>query len=332
MPENENNDYEEIINDESQSQEENSEELNSQNENNEESGNEEEPTSGQPSKITKEFVEKHGLSPNLVGKPYDELATSYNEIRKYDTKLSQQIADLNAKVSGLEELSKKEVKQVEQIVEDKLPDYEAGIAKFIDNDGYVVDRAGFAKFNREYLELQGKIAKKEFQKALNDKAAEIEQKYKSTSDSVQESKAKEYQSELIDELSESLTGIYENVDNNLIDLVMKEYGKYYNTKEEKTRKLMEQVFQGNPKELADAIITYHKANMKSSKESDKTDVEKAALAAQKKKIQELKETNKKFTSSASSARDNRKESIDKDYDEVLEEAEQEANWIKERQE
>lgn len=51
--------------------------------------------------ITKEFVEKHGLSKHLVGKPIDELGNSYSNMIKQDTKLSQELAQLRGTVEDL---------------------------------------------------------------------------------------------------------------------------------------------------------------------------------------------------------------------------------------
>lgn len=61
--------------------------------------------------ITKEFVEKHGLSKHLVGKPIDELGNSYSNMIKQDTKLSQELAQLRGTV---EELKAQTTKTVEK--------------------------------------------------------------------------------------------------------------------------------------------------------------------------------------------------------------------------
>lgn len=273
--------------------------------------------------LTEEDVKELGLSKTFIGKDkYTTLKEVYQNAIKWDTKLAQQVSDLQKKMTGLEEaLSKKEVKEVVKEVEEQLPDYEAEMEKFIDNDGYVVDKKGLATFNKKYFELREKLLKKEFQKSLDDKTKEIDEKYSKTGQSVQQLQAEKYQSELYDEIADGLKGIYEEVTPEMIDKAMKEYGKMLSEEDEETQKLYGNIYSNKPKKLAKDILSYHKANRKVE---EKTDAEKIADKAHEKQIEKLKVSDKKLTKVSTSARDKEVKVEDKDYDELIKEAEEDA--------
>lgn len=74
--------------------------------------------------ITKEFVEKYGLSKHLVGKPIDELGNSYSNMIKKDTKISQEMAQLREQVESLKATKSEEIKAEQQTIEElgEIPD------------------------------------------------------------------------------------------------------------------------------------------------------------------------------------------------------------------
>jgi hypothetical protein len=270
--------------------------------------------------ITEEIAKEYGFDRKLIGKPLKEGFTAYKNLQSFDTKLSQQVADLTNKMSGLEEqLSKKEVKEAEKEVEEKLPDYETEIEKYIDDDGYVVDRKGFAKFNKDYHELSVKLKVKELEKKLDDNQKEFEEKGKPISDSVQELQKEKYQSDLYDFLSDGLAKLYDEVTPELIDETIKQYGKLLSEEDEETQKYYTAIYLGKPVKLAKDILTYHKANLNEKPKSEK---EEAAEKAHKKQVKKLKNTDKTFIESAASGRQTEKDvkKEDKDYDDIIKEA------------
>ena len=282
----------------------------------------------QPSVISKEFTDKHKLSDSFIGKSFDELAKTYKNQQKLDSKLSQQVASLNKEFSDLKtRLSAKEVKEVVKEVVEELPDFETEIEKFVDNDGYVNDRKGLAKFLKGYNELSQKLAERQFDKKLEDKTKEFEEKYSPTSKSVEDLKAKEYQAELYDEVKDGLGNLYETVDNKLIDDVFKQFGESLAEEDEETQKQMIELYRGKPKKFAKDILNYHKANRPPEKKSES---EKVTEEVHKKQVEKLKNSDKKFTKVSTSARDQElQKSGDKDYDDLIGEAMEEAERFSE---
>lgn len=277
---------------------------------------------GQPTEpvITKEFVERHGLTKNLIGQPYDKLGNAYSNIQKHDTKLSMQLSEMQKEIGAIkEQLSKKEAKQIEQEVEEKLPDYETEVMKFFDDDGFLVDKKGYARFNREYQEKRDKMLKKEFEKVLKAKDEEYQEKSKATNESLQKIQADKNEALLYDHINEGLTKIYkEEVSQDIIDKAIEDFQKTLDESD-----IL--IYRGNIPKIATAIVNYHKAQLFEDKFS-KTDTEKAAELAHKKTIDNIKKSNKKFTEVSSSARDNTRKKGDDAYDELLEEAYHEQGW------
>lgn len=278
-----------------------------------------------PSVISKEFVEKHKLSESFVGKPFDELAQTYKNLQKLDSKLSQQVADLSKKFSDLEtRIPKKEVVEAVKEVEEKLPEYD--MTKFVDNDGYVVDRKGLEKYNEDYFTRREKLLEKKFDKLIASKTKELEDRYTVTGKSVEDLKAKEYQAELYDEVSDGLKKLYEDVDEKLINEVFKQFGESLAEEDEETQKQMIDLYKGKPKKFAKDILNYHKANL--PKEA-KSDSEKATEEVHKKQVEKLKNSEKKFTKAGTSAREHIQKSGDQPYDELLSDAMEDADRFSE---
>lgn len=275
------------------------------------SGNAGETDSGKTPVITKEFAEKHGLSNTLIGKPMDELANAYKNMQSFDSKLSQQVTALTKKIGQLEgKLSDKEVNKAVEEAEEKLPDYETELSKYIDDDGYVVDKKGLAKFQKDYFELREKLLKKELTKAAADSPSEK---------TAREYQAEKYQAQMYDALSEGLSEVYEEVKPELIKKVINDFGEYLRTEDEETQSELTRLYSGKPLKLAKDILTHHKAN-KPSKSKEEEAVEKA----HNKQVQKLKDSEKKFTKVSTSERSREKVNSDPIYDELLSEAEEDA--------
>ena len=238
----------------------------------------------QPSLITKEFVEKNGLSPNLIGKPYDQLAISYNELRTYDNKQTQRLADLEKRLGEFEQsLNTKEVKAAQEKAEDKLP----SMSDFIDDDGFVTDRKGL----EDYLQKREGLIKEELLKALEEK------NLKQT---------------LYDNIVSGLEEFHPGeVSNDLVNSTIKEFTDQV---EEDDMAL----YKHKPEKLAKAIIKNHELNL--YRNNPKNAGKEKADAMHKRKIEELKQTNKKFTLSNSSPRSAASNAEDEPYDDLMQEA------------
>jgi len=268
----------------------------------------EEPESGQTEFITEEDARRIGLSDTFIGKPYKEtMEQVYKNAVKWDSKLSQQLADMQTKMCDFEvKLSKAEIKETEKEVEEKLPP----ISNFIDEDGFVNDRDGLNK----YLEKRDELLKKELLKALEDKNAPIAQ-------SVQETNVERYQANLYDEIENKLSALYQDeITPEIIQKVIDDYGDFMGQEDAETQKQYTQLYTGKPQKLARDIVNYHKA-IRSNK--PKTEIEQAALKAHKNTVDKLKKTEKTFVKSAASGRESEEEEVkkeDKDYVDLINEA------------
>lgn len=252
----------------------------------------------QPSLITKEFVEKNGLSPNLIGKPYDQLAISYNELRTYDNKQTQRLADLEKRLGEFEQsLNTKEVKAAQEKAEDKLP----SMSDFIDDDGFVTDRKGL----EDYLQKREGLIKEELLKALEEKNLPLVQ----NAEQLREEAMKQT---LYDNIVSGLEEFHPGeVSNDLVNSAIKEFTDQV---EEDDMAL----YKHKPEKLAKAIIKNHELNL--YRNNPKNAAKEKADAMHKRKIEELKQTNKKFTLSNSSPRSAASNAEDEPYDDLMQEA------------
>lgn len=278
--------------------------------------------------ITEEIAKEYGFDRNLIGKPLREGFNSYKNLQKYDTKLSQELAEIRRKMGDFEtQLSQKEVKQVEKEVEDKLPDYDTELAKYqakiddcFDEDGFLIDKKAYN---------QATAAKDKFIKDYNDKRYEklekamdkkLEEKNAPTNSAVQDIQQERYKAAVYDEIVDGLSKIYEGeITPKMVQKVLDDYGEMIGQEDEETQKLYFRLY-NNPARLAKDAINYHKIsyNPKQSKE----DAEKAAKDAHEKQKETLKKKEKTFVQSAVSGRETDKEvkPEDKDYDDVIKDA------------
>lgn len=274
--------------------------------------------------ITEEIAKEYGFDRKLIGKPFKEGFNSYKELQKYDTKLSQSLAEINRKMDGFEQkLSKAELKEVKETVEEKLPDYETEYEKiydqFVDGDGFILDKAGMAKalgkFNREYNALQTKLMKKEVMSELEDKNAP-------TATSVQELRKEKYLADLYDGVNDELIKEYgeDKATPEMVQKILDEYGELMSEEDQETQDQYTRLYSGRPQKLVRDAMNYHKASRKLTPE--KTDKEKAAIDVHNKNIEKLKNTNKTFVKSAASSRDSREQIAKEDqpYADAIDEA------------
>ena len=266
--------------------------------------------------ITAEDAEKYGLSKGLIGKPQSIMFEEYQNIRKVESKNAQSIAALTQKVGEFSEaLSKKEVAQVVKEVEEELPDLE----KFIDDNGYISDKAGYNAAFKKREELRESRLKKEFLKMLEEKEKEREGKESSRDKSLKQIQTERNNQKFYESVSEGLEGLYEELTPTVINKVIEEYGAFLDEQDEEDQANYHKLYDGKPEKLAKAAIMYHKANSYSKPtESDKA--KEAAKEAHEKKLKDLKKSNKTFTGASSSARDINPKSGDSDYDELIAEA------------
>ena len=241
----------------------------------------------QSATITKEQVEKYGLPPNFVGKPVEDMFKSYQEMRKLETKNAQKLSSLETEINRVkEDLTKKEVKQVEKIVEDKLPDVDS----FFDDSGFLLDKKGY----NAYLTKREELLLKQFEAKLNEKAVETAKNNETTLNTVQQLELERQQVKLHDYVVEGLSEIYDEVTQEVLDESIQMYNDYLASKSEGVIAKYHQLYAGNPEILAEDILKHYKANKKSPKE----DVEKV----HKKEVEKLKLNDKKFTRTASAQR------------------------------
>lgn len=271
--------------------------------------------------ITKEDAEKYGLSKGLIGKPISIMFEEYSNIRKLESKNAQNIATLTQQLGEFKEaLTKKEVREIEEEVEEQLPD----INKFFDETGYVTDVKGFNEALLKREELREKKLKKEFTKLLEEKEKFSEEKSGTTAKQVAQLQLEKLQNDLFDNVTEFLSELYseEEITPELIDKVIKEYDDFLTEEDEEGRQNYARLYAGKPTKMAKAIILYHKANsFKKPTENEKA--KEMAMSAHEKQLEKLKKSGKTFTGSSSSARMQQRESMDLDYDELLAEAEAE---------
>ena len=259
----------------------------------------EEPEKGQTSDVlTSDDVKRIGLSDTFIGRPYKEsIEEAYKNAVKWDHKNSQMIADLQRKMEELgEKFSQKDIKKAEEVVEEKLPDFEKIISEFIDEDGFVINRAGLAKAIDDFQNKKQELLKKELLK-------EVQKQKEPTDQTLQEIQKERYQADLYDEVHDQLSDMYEDeITPEIVNSVLGAYGDFLSSEDKETQKQYTALYQGKPKKLAKDIILFHKANRKPQK-SQTEDAEKAALEAHEKQKQKLKNTEKTFVKSAASGRD-----------------------------
>lgn len=268
--------------------------------------------------ITAEDAEKYGLSKGLIGKPQSIMFEEYQNIRKVESKNAQSIAALTKQVGEFSEaLSKKEVAQVVKEVEEELPDLD----KFIDDNGYISDKAGYNAAFKKREELRESRLKKEFKTMLEEKEKEREGKEGLRDKSLKQIQTERNNQKFYENLSDGLGSIYSEDDltPDLINKVITDYGNFLDEQDKEDQANYHEIYDGKPEKLAKAAIMFHKANSH-SKPTDDEKTKELAKKAHEKEIKKLKETNKTFTGASSSARNISPKSGDNDYDELIAEA------------
>ena len=305
--------------------------------------------------VTEEDIQELRIPQTFLGKPYNEtLKTLYVNIRSLESKNSKEIDSLQKQLKGFEEqLTKKEVTKAEEVVEEKLPDYETekqkiydkylgSAEKFIDDDGYT-DRKSFSqalkeyhialtKFDKDYQDKHDKLLKVEFKKMLDENSKPFSDKLDSASKTAQDIQEKENQIALVDNVVELLSEVYgeDKVDQKLIQSVFKEYENYAkDISSDMTESEALQffgIYKGKPAKLAKEVIRIHKANLHGKK--PEKPVEQKVEDIHNNQVNKLKKQSKTFIQSATAARDKATEDSDPEYDEILKEAEEDrSNWM-----
>lgn len=268
--------------------------------------------------ITEEFAKKHGLPHTFIGRPFDELGKSYNEIKKFDTKLSQQnkslskaVEDIQVRFGNLEkQLSAKEVKDIKQEVADKVEDQMPEMPDPYDKP------EEFKKWMAQFAKNVQKQTREELLKTIDEKNQVLQE-------SVQKMQVEKMQETLYDSVTSGLQSLYgDEVDSDLIERVIAEYEEYLKENPE-----FEKGYGGKPKLLARDIVWFHKNNAeipakKADKGDDEEKTKKAVEEAHKKQVEKLNNTTKKYTQSASSARNSDKGNDD-EYAQIIREKESE---------
>lgn len=280
------------------------------------------------STITAEMAKEFGFDKNLIGKPLREGFNSYKNLQKYDTKLSQELAEIRRTMGEFQkELSQKEVKQVEEEVEDQLPDYDTELAKYQEQIDNCFDDDGFLTDKKEYNKAMA--AKDKFIKEFNDKRYErlekamdkkLEEKNAPTSSAVNEIQEERYKAAVYDEIVDSLSAIYEGeIPSKMVQKVLDDYGELISQEDEETQKLYFKLY-NNPAKLAKDAVNYHKVSM--NPKQSREDAEKKAQEAHNKQKENLKKKEKSFVQSAASGRDVEKDvkKEDEDYVDLMNES------------
>ena len=185
----------------------------------------------QPQVITKEFAEKYNLSDSMIGKDFDELGKSYQNLHKVESKNAQSIAALTKQVGEFSEaLSKKEVAQVVKEVEEELPDLD----KFIDDNGYISDKAGYNAAFKKREELRESRLKKEFKTMLEEKEKEREGKEGLRDKSLKAIQTERNNQKFYENVSDGLGSLYSEDDltPDLINKVITDYGNFLDEQDE----------------------------------------------------------------------------------------------------
>lgn len=281
MADNEEKNVYEEISEENEKNVEPSEEVNEEEEEIVEDKPSEEPL------LTKEDVEEMGLGKGFIGKPVSILKDVYKNQDKLYRQTSQTLSEMKTEIAELKgSLSKKEVKEAqktaEQEAEDELGEMPDPVNDF---DDYKL-----------WMAKKDKLTTENFRKILREELSNVS---KSTEE-LQQDKNNQI---LWDNLVTGLKEVYgEDLTQDNVNAVLKEYNDSLQELEKDEFDDEIKRYTGRPVSLAKNIIKYHKSNLFGKKEE--TDEEKKARikAAQDKKVNQLKKTNKEFTSSATSPR------------------------------
>lgn len=267
-------------------------------------------TSQEEAVLTKEDVEGMGLGKGFIGKPLSVLKDVLASQNAKFTQMSQSLSELRKEFAESKELSNKELKQVKEKAEEKAED----------QLGEMPDPVNDFDEYKAWMQKKDELTTKNFEKIL---AKVLDEKLSGISKSTAELQADKNSQIYFDTLNTELKAMYgDNFKPELFDIVNKEFEDSLKELDEDELKIVTERLNRKPLAIVREVIKNHKALLYGKK--TETDEEKAERikTEQKKKVDQLKNTNKQFTKQTSSPREKAKpDDSDNIYKNIADESE-----------